>query len=131
MFAIFCSKSDIYQKLKREPGRLELFGTGQESRDYIYIQDMVSAIDCIIQKGPGKCEVYNLASGIETTIAEVVELYCRALGATPAIDFNGQVRQGDPLNWKADITSIRSLGFNNQYHLQSGITGLAKWITAL
>lgn len=119
---------DVYKKFASGERRLELFGTGDESRDYIYIDDLVSAIGLILSNGRGKAEVYNLASGIETSIRDVMDIFSAALDPRPGVVFNGMVRKGDPLNWRADITKLQSLGFKSGTTLQQGLTTHAQWL---
>lgn len=122
---------DIYKKTQADAGTISLFGTGKESRDYIYVKDLVMALDCILQKGEMKGEIYNLASGTETTIAEAVKVYFAALNMPPRYQFNGVVRPGDPLNWCADITNLTKLGFAATTSLEQGLANTAAWLKTL
>ena len=61
---------DIYQKFKLAKNEIEMFGTGEETRDFIYIDDLVNAIDIIINKSPFQGECINVASGSEVNIAD-------------------------------------------------------------
>jgi nucleoside-diphosphate-sugar epimerase len=119
---------DLFVKASRANGSFDLFGTGKESRDYIFVKDLVRGIDAVLQQGAMQGEVYNLASGIETRIEEAVQTYFDALQIKPAYRFNGTIREGDPLNWRADISRIKQLGFSLQYNLSSGLAELAKWV---
>ncbi|NOT76638.1 MAG: NAD-dependent epimerase/dehydratase family protein [Cyclobacteriaceae bacterium] len=119
---------DIYQKTLGNKGSIELHGTGNESRDYIYINDMIHALDCILRNAPMQGEVYNLATGEETTIKKAVELFLHALDGTREYYFNNTVRPGDPLNWRADISKLKVLGFNSQVSVSKGLQELAEWL---
>ena len=122
---------DLYQKIKSNTtGVIEIYGTGNESRDYIFIDDLIDAIDCILCKGDMQGEAYNLASGNETTICQVVDAYFKALNYSCLYQFNGKIREGDPLNWKADVSKIQQLNFKPKISLQQGIEKLANWIKA-
>lgn len=118
---------DLYQRSKSADG-LQLFGTGKESRDYIFIRDLVRALEFILMNDAMNASVYNLASGHETTIGDVVDIYFRKLGFKGTYIFNGEVRSGDPLNWQADITRISQLGFTVETNLEQGLTELVDWI---
>lgn len=122
---------DLYQKASHANGSIELFGTGKESRDYIHVRDLVHGIECILKKGKIQGEIYNLASGIETTIEDAVGIFMQALPNPPAWHFNGKVREGDPLNWRADIARISQLGFTPAHDLTSGLHETAGWIRSL
>lgn len=122
---------DVFYKIKNSVGVIELHGTGTESRDFIHIHDLIKAIDIIVHKGQLKGEAYNLASGKETTIREVIELFTKALNERVKFEFNGKVRAGDPLNWRADITRIQKLGFKLDFPLERGLTEISTWLQQL
>jgi nucleoside-diphosphate-sugar epimerase len=122
---------DLYQKCKDNSKEITLWGTGYESRDFIYIIDLINAIDKIIQYSPMQANVYNLASGIEVTIRDAAEFFINNYNSSIKINFNNQTRQGDPKNWKADITSIKSLGYKSIYDFNSGILETTKWLKGL
>ena len=118
---------DLFQKIQKtaDGAGIELLGTGKESRDYIYVKDLVKGIELVLQKGQLQAEVYNLASGNETTIEEVVDIYFKALAFTGRYTFNGHVREGDPLNWRADISKIQKLGFSTGFDISTGMKNVA------
>ncbi|WP_010262384.1 NAD-dependent epimerase/dehydratase family protein [Treponema primitia] len=118
---------DIFQKVKNSDN-IELFGTGNESRDFIYIEDLVRAIDHIIKFAEFNSEAINISSGIETTIKEAATLLCKNIRDNINIIFNQQIREGDPINWRSDINKLTSYGFVNNYSLEMGIKELAKWL---
>ena len=97
---------DIYQKYQNT-GRIELFGTGEETRDFIHVSDIMRAIDLILSYD-GPEAVINVANGEEVSIRELAEIYAEKLGAPQNIvSFNGAVKEGDPRNWRADISVLR------------------------
>ena len=107
---------------------IELWGTGQESRDFIYIDDVVRCMELIIMKAPMKAEIYNIASGEEIFIKDAVKQLFDSMPASPGIIFNNKVRTGDPGNWKADISNIKALGFLPTVNLQTGLHNVAAWL---
>lgn len=119
---------DLYQKYLEQSGNIELWGDGSESRDFIYIDDVVDCFDLLLQKASMQGEVYNIASGNETRIKDAVEAFFSKLKAKPLIAFNQQVRKGDPLNWRADISKIKELGFTPSVDFESGLTSVARWL---
>ncbi len=119
---------DLHQKIIIANEEVELWGTGNESRDFVYIEDLILAIDTIYNKGLFDGAVYNVANGVETTIQEVVDLFIKKYPKNIDIKFNGKVREGDPLNWKADISKLKALGFLPTIKLEDGIASLTNWI---
>jgi UDP-glucose 4-epimerase len=117
---------DICQKVRLHKS-IELFGTGNETRDFIHIDDLVKAISLIIGKGSFNCDTYNIASGTETRIAEIAAIFQTHLNHDSVISFSGQVKKGDPSNWRADITKLKELGFKPTRRFQDGITDYISW----
>lgn len=118
---------DIYHKAMEKPA-IELFGTGKESRDFIYIDDLVAAVEILLQESALGAECYNVANGIETTIKEAAELFVRHFPRAIPISFNGQTKSGDPLNWQADISKLRALGFRPRMEIGEGLQMTYDWI---
>lgn len=113
-----------------ETGELTLQGTGQESRDFIHAEDIARALLVLAERAPAQGEVYNLASGSEVTVAELATTLLRELGLGFDPKFSGTSRAGDPLNWRADIERIQTLGFAPQVSLAEGLRGVAQWARA-
>lgn len=122
---------DTFQKYLSSPDNVELWGTGHESRDFIYIDDVAEAFRLILEKGDMKGEVYNLASGTETSIHDAVRIMFGKMGTQTVVRFNGQAREGDPLNWRADIERLRALGFQPSFSLEEGMAKLAQWLNSM
>ena len=120
---------DICQKAM-SGARLELRGTGAESRDFIHAADVARALVLLAEQAPAHGEIYNLATGRETTIAELARLILGVLekGETPA--FDGINPSGNPLRWQADISRIAALGFVPALPLEMGLRQVANWCAA-
>lgn len=111
---------DIYQKFLKSES-VVLFGTGTESRDFIYIDDLVAAINCVIEKGTFDGDAINVSSGVESTILEAAETFLQAAGKSFRLSFSGEVKEGDPVNWRASIDKLSALGFQPRITLQEGL----------
>lgn len=118
---------DLYQKFRNDP-EVALFGTGQETRDFIYISDLVQAFDVIIRHATFNGQSINVSSGIETTIADAAGIFGSLYDPTKKITFNHQTKAGDPLNWRADISVLRSLGFNARMNMHDGLKNYVEWL---
>jgi UDP-glucose 4-epimerase len=104
---------------------VEVFGTGNETRDFIHARDISRAVECIhTAEAPG---VFNVASGIQTRISEVVEMIKKCFNSNKEIVYSGSSRPGDPLYWQADISRLSSLGFRQEIPLHEGIKNYCRW----
>lgn len=118
---------DIYQKYANT-GKIKLFGTGSETRDFIHISDIMQALELILAYD-GPEEIFNVANGEEVSIRELAETYAAELGE-PAdiVSFNGETKVGDPQNWRADISLLRRIGYEKKMDLRAGIENYVEWV---
>lgn len=118
---------DLYQRIKAH-GKLALMGTGNESRDFIFIEDIIQGIEVVLRRDNFAADVYNLASGKETTIQQAVQTFVACLDESIPFSFSGEARRGDPLNWRADISKIQALGFASRVSLPDGLKKYVEWL---
>ena len=118
---------DLYKK-QEGLDVIDLFGAGDETRDFIYITDLLNALDCVITKGTFEGDCINIANGIEHSIKEVATYFIRLFAEKKQIEFTGGVKLGDPLNWRADISLLRSLGYSQKISIEEGLRSYKKWI---
>lgn len=118
---------DICQKALNSD-RVELLGTGDETRDFVHAQDVAQGITLIANRAAFQAEVYNLATGKETKIRDLTEILIAALGRDVEVEFTGILRAGDPLRWCADITRLSKLGYRPQTPVAIGAADYARWV---
>jgi nucleoside-diphosphate-sugar epimerase len=122
---------DTYQKFLKNPSELSLWGTGDETRDFIYIDDVVHFFDLLLEKAPMQGECYNVGTGISTSIREAVQMLFKGIDCHPEIHFNGQNREGDPLYWQSSNKKMTDLGFIPAIDFITGAQQLANWLNSL
>ncbi len=122
---------DMYVKFKKS-GALNMFGTGEESRDYINVEDLINAIFLITEKAPEQEVIYNVANGEEITIREAADFFALQCGIeSDRIHFSGEKREGDPINWLADISKLKTLGYKKTVDMAEGLKKYVKWVEEL
>ena len=107
---------------------ISLYGTGKESRDFIYVLDLVKAIELVVQKATFKNDIINIANGIESSIKEVATCFYSLHNSNIIIKFRGEVRQGDPTNWVANISKLKTLGYKNAISINQGLNDYIQWL---
>lgn len=107
-------------------GEVELSGTGAETRDFVHARDVAGAVAAIAGRAEFEGEAYNVATGVETSIARLAELVTRELGGSD-VRFSGARRPGDPERWQGDITRLRALGFEPTVRIDEGAAAYARW----
>lgn len=118
---------DLSQKI-RNCEIIELFGTGNETRDFIFIDDLVRLINCVIERGDFSGEIINAANGNQIKISEIAFKMSETLCNKKSIDFKGSNRKGDPLNWEADISKANNLGYIPTTSIDNGIKTYVIWL---
>lgn len=116
---------DIFLKT-RQTQHIKLFGTGNESRDFIFIDDLMNAVESVIANASFDGTVVNIASGTETTIRDAATAFLGGLPGKYELEFSGEVKAGDPINWCGDISLLKSYGFTPRTALQEGLRKTAE-----
>ncbi len=121
---------DLFTRYK-ENKNIELFGSGEETRDYIHIDDLLQAIFLVINNAKFQGEVYNVGSGISTSIIEAVGIFYKEIDEKIRFSFSKIQKPGDPLFWQSDISKILAFGFKQTVTLEEGLKRYAKWLKEL
>jgi UDP-glucose 4-epimerase len=121
---------DIYQKSKKDEA-VELFGTGEETRDFIHINDLTLAIECIINSSSFEADVVNVGSGTGIPVKTAAAEFLRIMNSDKEVCFTAKVKQGDPICMEADITKLKSYGFNPVVALENGLIQYSAWIQSI
>jgi UDP-glucose 4-epimerase len=110
--------------LKREP--LPIYGTGRQSRDFTYIDNVVAANLCAV-KNLGVTGVFNIASGRDYTILQLVDILGQIMGRELRIRFLPP-RPGDVFKTHADISKARAqLNWYPEVDFYEGLRRTLKW----
>lgn len=113
-------------------GKLDMWGTGEESRDYIYIDDIMQAFFLLIRDKKQKEIIYNVGNGEEIHIKYVAQVFAEVKGVeVKKIKFNGKIREGDPINWRADISRLEKIGYKQQVKFEDGVRKYVDWCNQL
>ena len=119
---------DLYKKASfGKP--FALYGTGNESRDFIYIGDLVKAIELVSKFAAFEADIINIANGREIFIKDAVAIFFSFFESEISYSFSGEERVGDPINWVADINKLKSFGYKPSFNLETGLQQYHKWIT--
>ena len=119
---------DLYQKFLHDEEIL-LHGNGDETRDFIFVEDLVEAVNIAAENTRFEADVINIANGFETKIKDVANLFKEKINSDKEIIFNGMIRPGDPANWRADISIIAGLGYTPKISIEYGIEKYLKWVS--
>ena len=108
---------------------LDIYEDGLESRDFVYIDDVVDATILGIEKEEANGEVFNVGSGIATTVKEVAESLKKFYNSDISISISGKYRLGDIRHNYADLNKAKTLlGFIPKYNFHKGILEFVSWV---
>ncbi|MEY9485197.1 nucleoside-diphosphate-sugar epimerase [Streptomyces calvus] len=94
----------------------------RKTRDFVHVSDIVAGLTLIAAAGEDG-EVYNLGTGEETSLAELVTAIGRVSGSVPDTVVNDSITD-DTYRLVADISKLRGLGYKPSVPLDKGLTDL-------
>jgi UDP-glucose 4-epimerase len=113
---------------------LTVYGDGRQTRDFIHVADICGVIARCLQcmknsSAPQfKGEIFQVATGIETSVLELVSVLTSATGLNPELVFRPP-RVGEIIRNCSDITKLcRRLGYRPEINLRDGIFSLYPWM---
>jgi len=108
---------------------LEMYGTGGQTRDFTFVDDIVSGI--VLAMGGADGAVYNLGGGSRVTLLEAIRVLERVSGLTAEVR-GEDVQAGDVKHTWADLTRAEDeLGYAPQVSLEEGLRREAEWYRVL
>jgi dTDP-L-rhamnose 4-epimerase len=118
----------IFSTLARNNEEIRIFEDGQESRDFVFIDDVVEATwRCIDPALTGNAS-YNVGSGISTSVIEVASEIVSYFKSESNIITTGEFRTGDIRHNFADLSKINNeLGYVSKWTFQPGLKSFLDW----
>lgn len=108
---------------------INIFEDGKESRDFVFIDDVVAATVAGIEMESANYQSFNVGTGVATTVLEVAETLMRNYGMEVPIQVTGQFRMGDIRHNVADMQKAKSLlGFEAKIGFEEGISRFTEWV---
>lgn len=118
----------IFFNRARQGKELPIYEDGLETRDFVHVDDVVSAMRAALRVDLPQGAVLNVGAGVATSVQELAEKLCRAGGFDVSIRTTGQFRVGDIRHNFADISAAREvLGYFPQVDLESGLERFCFW----
>jgi len=106
---------------------LVVFGDGEQTRDFVYVQDVVEANMLALKNKGVVGEVFNVATGVATTINKLASVLLRIFGKTHLKMVHSEIRKGDIKHSVADISKARGkLHYDPKVLLKDGLEELTK-----
>lgn len=119
----------IFSTLIKNGTPINIFEDGLESRDFVFIDDVVEATYLGITKDEANNEIFNVGTGVATDVLTVANTLIAKYEKSVPLTVTGNYRLGDIRHNYADITKIgESLGFTPRVDFETGIAQFTQWV---
>ena len=115
---------DFLDKLAKNPGKLEIIGTGLQSRDFVHVSDVVDALVTVGSEDSANGKTYNIGYGTTTTIIDLAKMMLKILNLEKKtfITTTGVSWQGDVTKiWFDNSKAKKELNWNPKVSLEDSI----------
>ena len=108
---------------------IDIYEDGEESRDFVFIDDVVEATILALEKEEANHQIFNVGSGEATTVSQVANSLKSLYNSNANISIGGSFRLGDIRHNYADLNKIKNLlGFTAKFDFQTGISRFVDWV---
>lgn len=115
-------------RIKNSNG-INIFEDGKESRDFVFIDDVVDATILALTKEEANGEVFGIGSGIATNVLSVAQSLIKYYAVDVPVKVTGEYRIGDIRHNYADLTKAKSiLNFSPKVSFENGIQNFVAWV---
>lgn len=119
----------IFSNRIKSHNGINIFEDGKETRDFVYIDDVVDATIAGMEVPEANGHVFNIGTGIAIDVLTVAKTLCKHYGLEVPLTVSGNYRLGDIRHNYADIALAKQiLGFNPKWTFDAGIKQFADWV---
>ena len=121
----------IFSSLARKSEDIRIFEDGIESRDFVYIDDVVDATYKCISDDIIGVDSFNIGSGVSTSVSEIANQIVNFFDSSSIIKNTGEFRSGDIRHNYADLTKTKEvLGFSPKWKFKDGLKCFLEWASS-
>lgn len=118
----------IFANQARTSQPIYIFEDGKESRDFVFIDDVVDAIVRCIEAEPFPPLALNVGTGRAVTVHQVAEAIVRHFRSRSELSVNGSFREGDVRHSTADLSRVKAvIGFSPSWNFADGLREFLHW----
>ena len=119
----------IFSTQIKNNNSINIFEDGKESRDFVYIDDVIQATILGIENNAANNEIFNVGTANATTVLQVANTLMSNYERTVPCTITGNFRIGDIRHNFADISKISAkLGYKPAVNFETGIAQFCKWV---
>lgn len=118
----------IFSNLARVGAGINVFEDGEESRDFVYIEDVVWATTACVESTTASSNAINIGSNERVSVMEVAQAVNRYFGDKSSVAVNGAFREGDIRHGLADVGRAKQLlGYEPRWKFEAGLRQFLAW----
>lgn len=119
----------IFSTIIKNGNEINIFEDGKETRDFVYIDDVVDATILGIEKDEANGLAFNVGTGVTTDVITVAKTLMEKYHKQVPMRISGNYRLGDIRHNYADISLARKvLGYKPKWTFSDGISEFCKWV---
>ena len=119
----------IFSTQIRNKNGINIFEDGKETRDFVFIDDVVSATILVIEREEANNEIFNVGTGVATDVLTVAKILIRAYNINVPVKITGEFRLGDIRHNYADMSKMKELlNFQPKVSFENGIKKFINWV---
>lgn len=119
----------IFSTQIKNGNSINIFEDGKESRDFVFVDDVVDATILGIEKEEANNQIFNVGTGHPTDVITVAKSLIGNYGIDVPIVISGNYRLGDIRHNYADLTKIKAkLGFSPKFSFEQGLKKFTDWV---
>jgi UDP-glucose 4-epimerase len=119
---------DLIMRARAPGAELEVSAPPTVSRDFVFVGDVARAAADLAERANARGDVYNVASGRETTMGELAGTILGVTGVCKRVSFAAEPRPGDPSRYVGSTDRLNALGVELPTQLEDGVRQTADWL---
>ena len=115
---------DFFKKIKQNKKILKVLGDGNQTKPYIYIEDLISAMNFVTKKSKSKFNLYLIGpDNSHISVNKIANIFCSIVSPNTKIKFENKKRGwlGDVIKYRYDIKKIKSLGWKPEFSSKDSV----------
>ena len=119
----------VFSNLILNKKNINIFEDGLESRDFVYIDDVVNSIELALTNENANNKSFNVGTGVATTVLEVASILQQCYSIEVPTIISGNYRLGNIRHNFADVSQIKNdINWITQTNIKQGLENFSKWV---
>lgn len=114
---------DLIKKVKKRPDALDVYGDGNQTKPYIYIDDLLDGVFYMLEKSQAQYNTFLVGVDTSLTVSRIAQIVMEETGIKVPIKYKGEYGgwRGDVKHYMYDVTSLRMLGWTPLYSAEEAV----------